>query len=231
VSGDKEQVIKDTSAVLYAAGTDSTYSILSSFFLVCTLYPGVQKKAQEEVSRVVGTDRLPTFSDRDSLPFVDALVKELYRWNPAAPLSPSHQILVDDVYDGYLIPAGTIIHPNIWAMTHNEDIYPDPFSFKPERFLGLNEEQAKKVDPRNMIFGFGRRVCVGQYFADQQIWLAVACLIATFDVTKAKDKFGQEITPVPNYPSFVGKPDPFPCVVRVRDTNATKLIEEATIES
>lgn len=119
-------------------------------------------------------------------------------------LAPSHQILVDDEYNGYLIPAGTIILPNIWAMTHDEEVYPDPLTFNPERYLGLDEEEARKLDPRNIVFGFGRRVCVGQHFADQQVWLAVACLIATFDVRKAKDEFGKEITPIPNYPKFVG---------------------------
>ncbi|PPR01292.1 hypothetical protein CVT24_006367 [Panaeolus cyanescens] len=231
ISAEKEQVVKDSSAVLYAAGTDSTYSILSSYFLACTLHPEVLQKARDEVDRVVGTDRLPNYGDRESLPYVEALVKELYRWNPAAPLGPSHQILVDDEYEGYHIPAGTIIYPNIWAMTHNEEMYPDPLSFKPERFLGVDEATAKKMDPKNFIFGFGRRVCVGQYFADQQIWLAIACLVVTFDVRKSKDEHGQEITPVPNYPNFVGKPDPFPCEVTLRDSNAAKLIDQLTVEN
>ncbi|PPQ74502.1 hypothetical protein CVT24_000114 [Panaeolus cyanescens] len=231
ISQEKEEVVKDSSAVLYAAGTDSTYSILSSFFLACTIHPEAHKKARDEIDRVVGTDRLPDFGDRESLPYVEALVKELYRWNPAAPLGPSHQILVDDEYEGYFIPAGTIIHPNIWAMTHNEEMYPDSLTFNPDRFLGLDEVTAKEIDPKNFIFGFGRRVCVGQYFADQQIWLAVACLVATFDIRKAKDQSGKEITPVPNYPSFVGKPDPFPCVVTLRNTNAAKLIDELPVEA
>lgn len=111
---------------------------------------------------------------------------------------------MDDEYNGYRIPAGTILHPNIWSMTHNDEMYPEPFQFKPERFLGLNEERAKEIDPRNFIFGFGRRVCVGQFFADQQIWLVIASLIAAFDIKKAKDEFGKEITPIPNYPHFVG---------------------------
>lgn len=93
-------------------------------------------------------------------------------------------------------------------MTHNEEIYSDPFNFNPDRFIGLDKEETRKIDPRNIVFGFGRRVCVGQYFADQQIWLAVASLITTFNVKKAMDEFGKEITPVPNYPSFVGYVSP-----------------------
>ena len=50
-----------------------------------TLYPGVQKKAQAEIDAVVGPDRLPSFSDRNSLPYIEALVKEVLRWNVAAP--------------------------------------------------------------------------------------------------------------------------------------------------
>ncbi len=46
-----------------------------------TLYPDIQRKAQEELDRVVGSDRLPTFSDRKNLPYVDALVREAIRLN------------------------------------------------------------------------------------------------------------------------------------------------------
>ena len=51
-----------------------------------TLYPEVQRKAQEEIDRVVGTDRLPTFADRENLPYLEALVTEVHRWNPVAPM-------------------------------------------------------------------------------------------------------------------------------------------------
>lgn len=50
------------------------------------LYPDVQKKAREEIDRVVGPNRLPTFSDRKNLPYIEALIKEVHRWNPVAPL-------------------------------------------------------------------------------------------------------------------------------------------------
>ena len=53
------------------------------------LYPEVQKKAQEELDNVIGNDRLPEFSDRDSLPYINAVVKELLRWNPVLPLGIS----------------------------------------------------------------------------------------------------------------------------------------------
>lgn len=62
-----------------------TVSAIHSFFLAMTIYPDVQRRAQAEIDAVIGNDRLPTSSDRESLPYVDALVKEVFRWNPVAP--------------------------------------------------------------------------------------------------------------------------------------------------
>ena len=53
------------------------------------VYPEVQRRAQEEIDRVIGSDRLPTFADRGSLPYVEAVAKELLRWNPVTPLGTS----------------------------------------------------------------------------------------------------------------------------------------------
>lgn len=101
-----------------------------------TLYPGIQRKAQEELDRVIGSDRLPTFADRDRLPYISALVMEVLRWIPIGPLGMSftklfhsqpqeclcftprvavpHLSTQDDWYNGYFIPKGTNVIPNIW---------------------------------------------------------------------------------------------------------------------
>jgi cytochrome P450 len=79
-----------------------------------TLYPEVQHKAQEELDRVVGSSRLPTFEDRGNLPYIDAIVKETFRWHPLAPLGLPHTADQDDIVNGYLIPKGSILIPNIW---------------------------------------------------------------------------------------------------------------------
>jgi cytochrome P450 len=79
-----------------------------------TLYPKVQTKAQAEIERVVGADRLPDFSDLDNLPYLSAMIKELLRWNAPAPLGTSHAVTEDDVYEGWFIPAGTTFLENMW---------------------------------------------------------------------------------------------------------------------
>lgn len=69
-----------------AGGSDTTVSTLMTFFLEMIRNPEVQRRAQEELDRVVGPDRLPTFSDREALPYLEAVIREAYRILPVAPL-------------------------------------------------------------------------------------------------------------------------------------------------
>ena len=87
---------------------------MAAFFVAMVLYPDVQKRAQLELDAVVGADRLPDFSDRPSLPYLNALVKELLRWHVVAPIGMPHRVVADDEYDGYLIPSGASVFVNIW---------------------------------------------------------------------------------------------------------------------
>ena len=72
-------------------------------------YPELQKKAIEELDAVIGSSRLPTDDDYDSLPYVQAIIMECSRWLPIVPLSMPRRAPVDDVYEGYFIPEGTLI--------------------------------------------------------------------------------------------------------------------------
>jgi cytochrome P450 len=78
------------------------------------LFPEIQAKAQAEIDKVIGPDRLPRISDRDSLPYVRALILEVLRWAAASPSGVPHKSRDDDVYNGYFIPKGTVVIPNIW---------------------------------------------------------------------------------------------------------------------
>jgi cytochrome P450 len=87
---------------------------MSCFFLAMTVFPAVQRKAQEEIDQNVGTGRLPGFQDRQNLPYIDAIVKEVLRWHPVAPMGLPHMTTEDDICEGYLIPKGALLLPNIW---------------------------------------------------------------------------------------------------------------------
>jgi cytochrome P450 len=77
-------------------------------------HPRVQEKAQEELDEVIGRDRLPEFSDRESLPYVNAIVKEVLRWYPNTPLGIPHATTEEDDYKGMRIPKGSLIIMNVW---------------------------------------------------------------------------------------------------------------------
>lgn len=91
-----------------------TVSVILSFFLAMTLYPDIQRRAQEEVDNVTGGTRLPTYEDRDKMPYVNGLVYECLRWNPVVPLGLAHTSTKEDIYNGMRIPKGTTLFANVW---------------------------------------------------------------------------------------------------------------------
>ncbi|KAL0951323.1 hypothetical protein HGRIS_008028 [Hohenbuehelia grisea] len=109
-----DDMIKESAGVAYFSGAETTISVVLSFILAMVMYPSVIKRAQEELDLVVGKHKLPNFSDRPMLPFVEAIFLESLRWNPVAPLGVPHANVADDVYEGYHIPAGSIVVGNIW---------------------------------------------------------------------------------------------------------------------
>jgi cytochrome P450 len=121
----------------FEAGTDNTTDSILWFIEVIMLHPDVLKKAQAEIDSVLGAqaDTAPGFRHLKQLPYCVSLTKEVFRWMPIAPNGGPRQTMEDDEYKGYHIPAGTTVFANVWSIHHNESIYPEPFAFKPERFL------------------------------------------------------------------------------------------------
>lgn len=217
-----------TAAALYAGGADSTAAGLSFFLLAMVANPEVQVKAREEIDRVVGKDRLPGFQDRDNLPYVEAIVKETLRWQPLAPLGPPHMSDEEDEYQGYRIPKGAILLPSIKWFSMDPAVYPDPVSFKPERFLGPNPAPS----PYTYVFGFGRRICPGRLLADTSMFLTIAQTLATLDIKKQINKdSGSVIEPVIGAtPGLVAHPIPFECRIEARSEKHAQMIRTIEID-
>ncbi|KDR69235.1 hypothetical protein GALMADRAFT_256076 [Galerina marginata CBS 339.88] len=171
----QRDVIRDTAAIVFGSGEDTTRSSIPTLFVAMLCFPKAQRKAQEELNRVLG-GRLPEFSDEADLPYLSAVVKGTLRWGPVAPVwkfsrlnmkshmfpLPSavpHFASEDDVYRGYHIPEGSIVTPNAWAMLYDEDEYADRSAFNPDRFMKDGQLNPDVRDPSLMAFGFGRRIC------------------------------------------------------------------------
>ncbi|EPQ60724.1 cytochrome P450 [Gloeophyllum trabeum ATCC 11539] len=225
---DSEELIKDVAAIGYA----ETVSAILSFFLAVSISPAVQKRAHDQLDQVLGGQRLPTFEDRPSLPYIDCILWECLRWNPVTPMGLAHYLTEDDEYDGYTIPKGTTVLPNVWCMLHDEKRYPHPLEFKPERFE--NAAENKKQDVISLpweAFGFGRRMCPGRWLAIDQIWISIACVLAVFDISKPLDNDGHPIEPNVKYTSSqLSRPEPFNCRITPRSERAISLIKQLSTD-
>jgi len=186
-----------------------------------TLHPHAQARAQEEIDRVVGESRLPNIEDKDDLPYIDALFKEVLRWAPSVPLALPHRLIQDDTYAGFRIPKNTTIIPNLWAIMHDEEMYPNPEAFNPDRFLSPNPEP----DPRKWMFGFGRRVCPGAHFAEVSLLLNIASILAVFSISPAVDDRGKAIEPRIEYTTGpTSHIKPFACRIIPRSKDSEMLL-------
>ncbi|KAF9497034.1 cytochrome P450 [Pleurotus eryngii] len=218
--------LKWTANSMYSASIDTTLTAVSHFLLAIMQYPAELAKAQKEIDSVVGSDRLPTFADRPFLPYVEAMYKETLRWAAPVPLSLPHRLMEDDVYNGMFIPKGSLIFGNIWAIVRDEKLYPNAHAFVPERFLEETDDVTKKkMDPKSYVFGFGRRRCPGANLTDSSLWYLMVCMMATLDISKATDDFGNLIEPKIDFNNSVFRiPDPFQVDIRPRSEQALKAI-------
>ncbi|TDL15041.1 cytochrome P450 [Rickenella mellea] len=223
-----EECLRWTLTSLWGGGADTTVSTIMSFFLAMCMFPEVQRRGQEEIDRVIGSNRLPEISDREDLPFIEAISREALRWNPVAPLTPPHKLTQDDEYLGYKLPAGSLVLANIWSILHDKHIFPDPFNFQPERFID-NPTASKTV---SAAFGFGRRICPGIQFAETSIFIAIATALATSNISNAVDVTGKRVsTSDLQYTSgTISHPPPFRCSVAPRSTIAASLLNASVAE-
>ncbi|PFH47243.1 hypothetical protein AMATHDRAFT_87834 [Amanita thiersii Skay4041] len=210
----------------------NTGSAMEIFFLAIALFPEVQKRAQAELDNVVGRDRLPSFDDLRSLHYINALARETMRWLLVVPLGVSHMASEDDEYDGYRIPKGTVVLGNAWAILHDPEMFPNPHKFKPERFLKDGKFNLNGVlDPHDVAFGFGRRICPGRHLSNNSLLITVASVLAVYDVLPPVD---EKDLPIPMSlevtHGIVSHPVSLECTIRPQSVLATELIHSSEFQ-
>jgi len=216
-----EECQKWITGSIYGAGIDTTQAILRRFVYAMVVNPQMQRRAQEELDGVTGTTRLPTLEDLPSLPYLVAIIKECFRWQSSLPTALPHRLMQDDVYGGHLLREGSLVFQNNWAITHDSKLYPEPDTFDPERFMGVNPAP----DPRTYAFGVGRRICPGRDFSGASIFTAAFMLLATSTLTKAIDENGKKIEPdLITTGNFSNDLHPFPCRVHPRSSEMEALV-------
>jgi len=175
-------------------------------------------------------------------------MKEMHRINPAVPIDLPHRATKSAVYRGMSIPEGTMVIANIWQMMMDESYFPRPDTFLPDRFLGKEHRQGNKVssedgegegtsghsadNPSEIVFGFGRRVCPGRFFAEASLWLAIANVLAVFDILPELDGASTAQTEGISAEMFTSgvtsRPKPFKCRIVPRSAKHASLIGAAS---
>ena len=165
-------------------GTDTVAVLMEWILARLVKHPDVQSKVHEELDKVVGRSRAVNESDLTELVYLTAVVKEVLRLHPPGPLlSWSRLSIRDSLVDGYHVPAGTTAIVNMWAIMTDPQVWEDPLTFNPDRFLSPNSSTDFSVfgsDLRIAPFGSGRRSCPGKTLGMTTVNFWVATLLQQF---------------------------------------------------
>ncbi|MCJ1401245.1 hypothetical protein MMC11_004457 [Xylographa trunciseda] len=183
---------------LVEAGSETTSVTLNNLILRLAANPAIQEPANEEISRIVGDERCPSFEDMPHLPYVRACTKEIMRIAPLPTFGIKHHTDADITYKGQVIPKNTVLIGNLHAINFDSARYPEPFTFRPERYLGHQKYSTDYVggDPYerdHFVFGVGRRICPGAKLAENTLFIAAASIMWAFEVRSPLDADGKEI--------------------------------------
>ncbi|XP_068128670.1 cytochrome P450 1A5-like [Hyperolius riggenbachi] len=140
--------------------------------------PETQTKLHNELDQVIGRDRRPKVSDRSQLPYTEAFILEMFRHSSFLPFTIPHCTTTDTVLNGYFIPKGRCVMINQWQVNHDPNLWKDPFSFCPERFLNADGSSLNKIEMEKvLIFGLGKRRCLGEAIGRVEVFLFLTTLL------------------------------------------------------
>lgn len=214
----------------------TTYANLLNLLLAIVRHPEWWQRVQAEMDSVVGADRLPTLNDLPRLPMLRAMLCEVTRVWPVTPAGVPHQLIKDDTYSGYHLPADSVVHLVTWSCGRDETRYPDPDIFNPDRWLDpkfptYREPLTEYPTLTNtLMFGAGRRQCPGMAVGTRNVYIQAMMLAWACDFGRARHaKTGEEIIP-PEYDMCSGfnvRPLPFEYTLRARSAERMASVQDA----
>ncbi|GLJ19382.1 hypothetical protein SUGI_0349210 [Cryptomeria japonica] len=164
---------------MFTAGTDTISGTIEWTMAELLRNPIVMRKVQAELDDVVGVERRMEEADIGNLPYLRAVVKEVLRLHPAAPLIFRKADMSCEI-NGFLVPENTQVIVNVWSLGRDPTAWKDPLNFNPDRFLEYNIDY-KGQDFEFIPFGAGRRICIGLPLAQRMVHLVVGSLVQAFN--------------------------------------------------
>jgi cytochrome P450 len=166
------------------SGLDVPVNITEWAMAELVRHPEIQRKVQQEIDDVVGSERAVRESDIPHLPYLTCVVKEVFRVHPAGPFGVPRMNMVPAKAAAYDIPAFTYVMISNTELGVSSSIWPrgDAEQFRPERWEVNDAEQLQIQDPELRInpFGLGRRSCAGAELGSTLVLLCVATLVQSF---------------------------------------------------
>ncbi|XP_059834790.1 uncharacterized protein LOC132398969 [Hypanus sabinus] len=163
---------------LFAAGTDTSSSTLRWAILLMMKYPQIQRNVQEEINRVIGTERAPQMMDRKAMPYTDAVLHEIQRFANIIPMNMPHATTKDTHFREYFIPKGMQIIPLLSSVLRDKTQWETPDDFNPSHFLDAEGRFVKR--DAFIPFSAGRRICIGESLAKMELFLFFTTLMQRF---------------------------------------------------
>lgn len=165
---------------LTIAGAETSSTSLRWAVALLANHVDIQKRMQDELDSVIPAGRLPSLEDRLNLPYTEAVILEVMRYKTILPVSVPRATTQNTQVCGYFIPAGTMVFPNLYAAHMDPRVWSDPTTFRPDRFLSTDGQQVVGRE-RVISFSLGKRSCLGEILARQEIFLFLAGLVQHFD--------------------------------------------------
>ncbi|RMY60474.1 hypothetical protein D0864_13083 [Hortaea werneckii] len=174
------------------AGALTIAAPMQSFCLAMCHYPQYQSILYEEIDRVLG-DRMPTYGDLQDMPVLRAFIRETLRWRPPVPTGIPHESTEDDTYEGFHIPAGSVMHPLEWSISRDPEVFPEPDEWNPLRWLDGDfptyQEPLTKFPTITEYsqFGYGRRTCQGMGVTEADLFVGLGSVAWLFSMQASED--------------------------------------------
>ncbi|XP_006163086.1 cytochrome P450 1A2 [Tupaia chinensis] len=163
---------------IFGAGFDTVTTAISWGLMYLVTRPEIQRKVQKELDTVVGRARRPQLSDRLQLPYMEAFILETFRHSSFVPFTIPHSTTRDTSLNGFYIPKEQCVFVNQWQVNHDPTLWEDPSEFRPERFLTVQGTAiSKAASEKVMLFGMGKRRCIGEVLAKAEVFLFLATLL------------------------------------------------------
>ena len=166
-------------------GVETTSTTLRWALLLMALNPEIQKRVQQEIHEKIGRERPPRASDRLELRYTESVLLEVQRFGTLVPNSLARRATKDITLLGFDIPENSLILSNIYAVHRDPKLWADPEHFNPEANFTRRDAngQLEIVNTEYLIpFGVGRRVCLGESLARQELLIFFVGLMQHFQV-------------------------------------------------